>query len=282
MEQPLLKSRRMQSLLLNQHQWRPNQRRVLWFMVLLGAAILPSWSIVSLPSCDASGEQTVWQLKQHGGLAGDFDVYIGMNGYKEVHPKAQFTAVFAGPSWHLIEYNDRGKVFCKLTAQEWFKQSMARQAFCRAYGYTGAEQWLKGPVVQIAHQPAREYDLPTPGTVKDGDVQRIRFYRAETINVAPEITAFWRSDPLQNPKIPACMTMRIVVDVAGQNPQIPIDTSSMEKVTVPANFFCYPSSYKQLPNEWQVVYGADRQLFEDMVDDLGRDLGTKTSGHKNR
>jgi hypothetical protein len=220
----------------------------------------------------ATAQKEVWCIKQNGDWLGKGILYICDSGFKTVYTKGGYVVTMQAPDWKPVYYSQTLKTYFPETQEE-FKKSFSKRAGMLTTVY-----------------------LPNPCTISKGKAGRVFGYPTSTILLNPgrsseelgkwaEVVTFDEIvDPPVVNKLFGVMynnctdhfVARVITHNTGQKSLAYLETESIEKIKVGADFFDPPKKgYKLVQTEFEVTAGSG--LVNDLIDDLGSTLGKAPS-----
>jgi hypothetical protein len=210
-----------------------------------------------------TGQIEVWCIKQKGDWLGEDIVYLCDSAFKTVYTKAGYAITMRAPEWKPMYYSKNLQTYFP-ESQEAFKKSFASRAAM-----------------------LRTLYVPRHYVVSKGKAGKLFGYATSSLVLNPkhfEEDSKWTElitiDSVIDP--PAVRNVfgdmfggfspnfvgRVYVHEKGHRSVLFLETESIGKTKVSADFFESPKGYKLAQSEFEVTAGSG--LVTDMIDDLGR------------
>jgi hypothetical protein len=250
--------------------------------LILGLLINP----VAPARADEPGHGMILQ-SPHAGL---LYLYVTTNGIALVFPKTGAKIVLHSPSWQVVMYNDKSKVYYvesmeevsmldgKASRRRTGAQALARRA--------SANSIRKGQTALIANKNATQYLIHT---MSDSGPKLAETWITNDFDPPKQLIdllgKLFRIDTVNFPK---GMPLRVKLsDDAGKRDLI-FDTLKCESQMIKTASFTYPTTYKRVDNEIAVLVDEkSRKKMESILEDsdelssiLGPSTPTRTSSYR--
>lgn len=212
----------------------------------------------------------VWKLKQTGDILGDRYIYVCKEGFKVFYPKAHYAITSGPPDWKVTFYNVDRKSIYSTTMDGWQKSLNIRSKAAAQIFFPDRFEIKPGKPKLVAGEIADCLLFKSKQRVDLDSIYMSEFYLSNRIEVPIEMQKFfaysWGKDVSRR------QPLRIVLILGNGYRSTKIDTEKVERELLPADFFQAPRNYKPAKNADEVILGTG--LINDIVDDLGKQLGT--------
>lgn len=226
-------------------------------------------SVVSLKA-PHPGKIYVWRLFQTDQMIGKRVVYIGQNGYLAAYTQGHYSMVSSAPKWDVTYYNSDQKLIYTKSMAQWKTTMNTRAKIFRDSLYP--EHWTAKPgkTTKLLGHPCLSYVFTSTKTVDADSIAKSTIYVGQELVVPAKMSDFfavtWGKDLSDHHMV------SIEIEQGNGYKSSKLDTKSIDKVLVDANFFDVPKGFKTAQSESQITLGDG--LINDIVDDLGKQLGT--------
>lgn len=217
-----------------------------------------------------SGKIWVWRLDQPDQMIGKRVVYIGQNGYLASYTPGHYSIVSSAPRWDVTYYNTAQKLICTKTMAQWKTSMSTRAKLFRDSLYPEKYTVQQGKSIKILGHPCKSYVFRSTTKVDKASIAKSTIYVADELVVPTKMSDFFAVTWGKN--LSDHHMVRIDIELGSGYTASKLDTKSIDKVLVDANFFEVPKGLNATQNESQVTLGDG--LINDLVNDLGRQLGT--------
>ncbi|MBK8221065.1 MAG: hypothetical protein IPK73_08595 [Candidatus Obscuribacter sp.] len=212
----------------------------------------------------------VWKLKQTGDILGERYIYVCKEGFKIFYPKAHYAITSGPPDWKVTFYNVDRKSIYSTTMDGWQKSLNIRSKAAAQIFFPDKFELKPGKPKLVAGEIADCLLFKSKQKVDLDSIYMSEFYLSNRIEVPIEMQKFfaysWGKDVSRR------QPLRIVLILGNGYRSTKIDTEKVERELLPADFFQPPQNYKPAKNADEVILGTG--LINDIVDDLGKQLGT--------
>lgn len=216
------------------------------------------------------GKIWVWRLDQPEQMIGKRVIYIGQNGYLVSYTQGHYSIVSSAPKWEVTYYNTTQKLICTKTMAQWKTSMNTRAKLFRDSLYPEKYTVQQGKSIKILGHPCKSYVFSSTTKVDNTSIAKSTIYVADELVVPTKMSDFFAVTWGKN--LSDHHMVRIDIELGSGYTSSKLDTKSIDKVLVDANFFEVPKGLTVTQNESQVTLGDG--LINDLVNDLGRQLGT--------
>lgn len=213
-----------------------------------------------------------WKIEQKGGPMGDRVIYFCDSGYRAGYTKSNYTMMSSSPLWKLTYINTGRKLIHTSDLDNWKKTLGSRTRMMRDTYYPDTYKVRRGEDETIAGKRCECYIFESTRPAA-GAINRSLVYVASDLVVPHQLSDFFAAT--WGKELSTKHVLRIVTIRGRKGNSTKLDTKSISRVKVDADFFSPPTGYKTAHSEDEVTLGND--LINDIVDDLGRQLGSGRS-----
>ncbi|MDX1985290.1 MAG: hypothetical protein SFV17_01260 [Candidatus Obscuribacter sp.] len=212
----------------------------------------------------------VWKLKQTGDILGERYIYVCKEGFKVFYPKAHYAITSGPPHWKVTFYNVDRKSIYSTTMDGWQKSLNIRSKAAAQIFFPDKFEIKPGKPKLVAGEIADCLLFKSKQKVDLDSIYMSEFYLSNRIEVPIEMQKFFAYS--WGKAVSRRQPLRIVLVLGNGYRSTKIDTEKVERELLPADFFQPPRNYKPAKNADEVILGTG--LINDIVDDLGKQLGT--------
>ena len=204
------------------------------------------------------------------------DCYVCDQGIKFFCKKGNYFVLYSAPDWRLHYFNSDRKTIYSADLDQWAKSTKFRMKFVSGnylpdepYVIKALPRIFKGHKIQnyVVKSNAKR---PSGKGADEATVAESKCDVAEEIIMPPKVSHFVAlvsGQPIAARNYPADIT--VILGDGQVRPRL--QPVSIEKTTVPEDFFHPPVGYKPVTSDAEITMGSG--LINDMVQDLGADLG---------
>lgn len=238
-------------------------------------------ALVSSPisqSKEIAKSLTVWKVVQDENIIGRRVAYISDSGIKFIYDRHDYAILYASPDWICHYYNTRRKTIYSMTLKQWTEASKLRfKIMVGNYIPENPTVMKTLPGTFQGHKTQSYIIRPedkghVAHRIDHSSIAETNWVVAEDIKVSPrvqEIVGAGAGQYVGDLHFP--IDIRVLMGSGEKKSRVV--TLSMEKVKVPADFFQPPKDFTKVKSEAEITLGSG--LIEDIVDDLGRGVGSR-------
>ncbi len=213
-----------------------------------------------------------WVLQQYTPYGGEHILYVSSQGFKFLHKKMGVASVSKAPDWKLTIYNDKARTYFQTNYDQW------RQRSARGQGLASLHQMRK-----YHHMPPHKVGSETVAGIATtkycagapGQPGSLTYWLSNNMSVPEQMNLFLSSE-LGLPSLPGLPLRVDQVDDRGRRIRA-LDTLSAQLSNLPASTFTYPTGYKRVSEDIEVLVPEEtKQTAAELLNDLTSDPTTQT------
>ena len=249
----------------------PARLRVTACLVL--AAFISSQSYWMSYSWAAAPNVQGWALQQDNPHTGMWHVYLSSAGMAAVNKKMGCTLVTKAPTWNVVMYNDKTKVYFLSPLSEWKGASIKASAS----GTKGKNQAYKTMLVEKKPKKLKEGTILghkasqylTDNLASTG-LKKVEFWVTPDVQAPPELKQVFSKIYGVGLSSMAGLPLKVsYIDENGKRTPV-FTTIKIDAQLIPLSSFTYPASYKRVDSEIAVLMDEKgREAMASIMDDIG-------------